>query len=275
MEYGNFDYGNWQNMPNPNEGYVNPHQSGIARLGRMLDPTSHIVSAIGGNDAPQVHDVLEKVADYSNEAISPVMGFVMQGEETLNPYIKEINKSQGTGLRNFVKNKPVDTAAILAASFFGGGAAAAGAGSGGTAAAGTLGAAGQTAANAAITGASTTGAASGLGAAGSAAVTPAFASGLGATTVTAPGVLGATGTAALNAAIPSTFPALSASTPGAGQSLLNMYNAKVKPIKSKVGKAWDVYSNFSDFAGDDPNEARRKQIEDQLIQGISGVNNGY
>jgi hypothetical protein len=54
-----------------------------------------------------------------------------------------------------------------------------------------------------------------------------------------------------------------------------MYNTNIKPLKAKVNKAQDLYSNFKNFSGQDQNEANRKRIEDQIMQNITGVNNGY
>jgi hypothetical protein len=177
--------------------------------------------------------------------------------EALSPEIKQVNKltgSTGEGLRNFVKNKPVDTAAILAASFFGAGVAGGGASSAGGAASGSsLGAAGDAAATSAITPT--------LASAGTAA-------GEGAAASSAHGILGAAGTAALDSSIPSTYGALSASSPSYLGSLLNTFKTYTKPLKT-AKRYTDMAQNVNSFAQNQPNERdRMNALSDQLAQRI-------
>lgn len=280
MNFGNFDYSDWQKMPNPAEGYQNPHRAAFGGILRALDPMTYIPGI--KEVANPVHDAGEQLVTGVNTVLSPVIGAAQKVTETITPGLKQFQDAVPItkDIDRFVRDKPFDAAALAAATFFSGGAATPALT--GTASAGSLGAAGAGAATSAITpalastGAATTGAGA-LGAAGTAAgqaaLTPAFASGLGATTAAAPGILGATGTAALNAAIPSTYGALSSSIPSA--SLLNTFKTNIKPLKAKLSRANDYYSNFKNFAQPDQNEIRRKQIEDQLMQNITGVNNGY
>jgi hypothetical protein len=252
------NFGDWQNfaaLDSETGANQNPHQSGVARLGRALDPTSYIVSAIGGQNAPQVHDIGERVADYSNAALSPVVKATMPIFEALSPEIKQINKltgQTGQNFRNFVQNKPVDTAAILAGSFFGG--AAAGGAAGGGSSLGS--AAADAAATSAITpslasgaagGASSSGLGAGFGAGAANAITPTFASGVAPVSSTAGSLLGTGAADAITPALTS----LGTESSGGLLSSAQPYINQLKEGYGQFSKYNDLRSSVQNFSDAD------------------------
>lgn len=139
------NWGDWQNMPDYREGWQDKNKSGVARIARALDPTTYIPGLnIVANKA---HDVAERGADMGNRVLSPVVGAAQKVTEFTNPWMKPLQKAvpQIKNIDTFIRDKPVDAAAIAAATFFTGGAASSALGAGGTAAApaaSTLGGAG-------------------------------------------------------------------------------------------------------------------------------------
>jgi len=265
--------GQWQDSPDPNAGWRDPHRSGIAALGRILDPVSYIP---GLKVIPEAVDkyVTQPVTDTANRVLSPIVGAVQAVEHKINPISNYLDKNVGIiqGINQFARDKPADTLGILAASFFGGGALA--------------GAASSAAAPAASGAAGASGGATSAGAAGSAAITPAFQSGAlaaetaagagsagsltgslaGASSITpsslafaSPGIAGAApsgtlGLAGTQAAMSALTPALS-SIPGAssGGTLASLYgraNPYIKSIKNLNNFAkQDNKDNASDNSG--------------------------
>jgi hypothetical protein len=205
------DWADYKTMPDYREGWRDPHKSGIVELGRALDVTTYIP---GLNQVSNAwHDAEQEGTTAGNRILSPVVGFLQDGQDKMLPYHKELHHAVGLdGIDRFIREKPVDAAGIAAATYF-----TAGAASGAASPAGGAGmSAGQTAAAAnAITPALQSGAygvsaAAAPGTAGSAmgaAITPAFESAAGAAlapTAFTYGGLGATGYAAgVNALTPS------------------------------------------------------------------------
>ena len=164
---------------NPNEAEdpwsdeANKHHSFIADLGEMLDPMSYLHKGIGlgGLD---VHKYAKPATTWLNEQVSTVSKPINQFMTSITPGKAWLDEEIPIAKwwNDTVENKPIDAAAIAAATVFSGGAGA-GAGAGGGAGASGLGAAGNAAATSAVTpafaggtAASTAGA--GLGSAGSA-----------------------------------------------------------------------------------------------------------
>jgi len=269
------NFGDWQNFAalDAENGQNNPHQSGVARLGRALDPTSYIISAIGGQNAPQVHDIGEKVADYSNAALSPVVKSTMPIFEALSPEIKQINKltgQTGQNFRNFVQNKPVDTAAILAGSFFGGAAAGEAAGS----ASGFGGQAANAAASNAVTPALSSAApASGYSAATVNAITPSLA--YAPTSSTAGSLLGTGAAESISPTLVSPaieFGVDSASTSGNLLSSAKPYIKQLQDGYNQFSKYDNMRSNIQNFADANQQNSPSSSAADNLARKLLEYN---
>lgn len=211
----------------------NKNRSIVAELGRTLDPMTHIPGI--KEIANPIHDAAQWGADTGNRLLSPVVGAANQVTDFITPGLKQLRRAVPMleNVHQFVQNKPVDAAAIAAATYFSGGAAAkafapamGGAGAGGTGtAAAPLGAANTAAASNAIT-------------------PTAFTQGAGAFTTQAAapasyGALGATGTQAGMAML----------TPKLSTGLLGT----LKPIVSKLATGKQYFDNLSSFANAQPN----------------------
>jgi hypothetical protein len=245
------DYGNWAALPDYREGLQDKNQSGIARLGQMLDPSTYI-PGINQITNP-IHQGAEQIADSSNRALSPIVGAAQKFTNVITPGMSQLQNAIPTlkNIDTFVRDKPVDAAAIAAATFFSAGAATPYLAGAGTGAAGGLSAGGAAATEGALAGttAGGAGALGGLGAAGTAAgeaaLTPAF-SGLASTAGSAaPGLLGSTGTAALNSALTPALASIGTAAPSGVGSLLNTFNTAIKPLKTgyKYGKNLNSFSH--------------------------------
>jgi len=278
------NWGDYQNMPDYREGWQDPHQSGVARIGRALDPTTYIPGL--NQISNPIHTMAEGAADTSNAALSPVMKAADRFTEKTTPGLKQLRSSVPgmEGITNFVNNKPVDAAAIAAATFFSGGAAAnalggAGAAGGvGTSAAGApLGSAGTAAATNALTPAAFT-AAGGAGgsafaapassllsagqAAGMSALTPAgYASGASALSapISGAGLLGTTGTQAGLAALTPSF---------MGQGASSGVLEAIKPYAQKAMQVKDQYSTLKNYGMPDQNKVMNDRMQRDLAERI-------
>ena len=267
------DYGQWYNTPDYREGWQDPHASGIARLTKALDPAT-MIPGWGQAVAQPMHDLAIQGADIGNRALSPIVGGAQDFTNVITPGLKQAEKSTGmSGIQNFIRNKPVDAAAIAAATFFSGGGATSGL-SGAPAASTTGGAGGLYSAGAAgteaITPAFESGAASGLGTgttagtttgslAGANAITPTFASGSypGIAGASAPGMLGTAGTAAANSALTPSFM-------GSGSALGNTFNT--------LKTANNYRKNLSNFSTKDNSNEVRQQNDNAVVENMLNNN---
>jgi hypothetical protein len=241
---------------------ANAHESGVARLGEMLDPTSHLLKA-AGMEKYSPHRAGNYLADKTNEYLSPISKPIVDFEVANNPISNWADKNIGFihGANQLSSNKPGDMAAIIIGSIFSGGAAAGamgGAGGGATGAAANAGmsAASSGAASSAITPAfasagSTAGAGAGsaLGAGAAGSITPAFASGAagaaGAGLSSGLGTLGATGLQAASQAITPALTSLgTAPATSFGQGLMNIYD-KVSSFNNKYIKTARQFQEMS------------------------------
>jgi hypothetical protein len=209
--------------------------------------------------------------------------------ETTTPGLKQLRSAVPgmEGITNFVNNKPVDAAAIAAASFFSGGAAAnalggagaaGGAGVGTSAAGAPLGSAGTAAATNALTPAAFTAGGSAFAApvsplmsagqaAGMSALTPAgYAS--GASALSAPiqgaGLLGTTGTQAGLAALTPSFMGQGASGGGVLEA--------IKPYAQKAMQVKDQYDTFKNYGMPDQNRVMNDRMQTDLAERIKNDN---
>jgi len=273
------NWGDYQNMPDYREGWQDPHQSGVARMGRALDPTTYIPGL--NQISNPIHSMAESTADASNAALSPVMKGLDKFTETTTPGLKQLRSSVPgmEGITNFVNNKPVDAAAIAAASFFSGGAAAkafpalGGAGVGTSAAGAPLGEAGTAAATNALTPAAFTTGGSAFAApvsplmsagttAGMNALTPAGYT-AGASALSAPiqgaGLLGTTGTQAGLAALTPSF---------MGQGASGGVLEAIKPYAQKAMQVKDQYSTLKNYGMPDQDRAMNDRMQTDLAERI-------
>ncbi|MGZ8270723.1 MAG: hypothetical protein ACXWT5_06030 [Methylophilus sp.] len=181
------------------------HDSGIAAMGANFDPTHHLFQKTGLK-AIDPHTYAIPIADKSNKYLSKVVKPVHRLATKVDPLSNYLDKNVGLmhQWNQTVENRPVDAAAIVAATIFSGGAlAGAGSGAGAAGAAGTSGATLAAPAASGVAGSSIGGLGAGVGAS---AITPTFASGLGAAGVSGAGSIGgggllaASGTGTLGAA---------------------------------------------------------------------------
>jgi hypothetical protein len=276
------NYGDWQSMPDYRD-MSNKNASSIARLGRALDPMTYIPGI--KEVVNPIHDVAEAGADGVNQVLSPVVGALQEVGSFITPGLKQTEKMLGLGgLNRFIRDKPLDAAAIAAATFFSAGAATPALT--GAATGGTLGAAGTAAGSSVLAGGTTAGAAgSGLGAAGSAAatsaITPAFSSGAIAAGSAAPTALGVSGTAAATSALTPALASLgtAGTAPTAAGSLLNTFKGAYdtlsnNPIYKGFKTAKSYKDNLSGFETPDFEQNRNFELSNQLAQRILNDNPG-
>lgn len=253
-------------MPDYRAGMGNKNASGIARLGQMLDPMTY-VPGINQTVNP-IHEAGIQVADAGNRMLSPVVGAAQKFTEATTPGMRQFQNAVPItkDIDRFVRDKPVDAAAIAAATFFTAGAATpalSGAGTGGT-----LGAAGAGAATSAVTPAFSSAAGTAAAAAPSALTSAAGAGGAGL------GTLGSAGTAAGLSALTPAFEgaSLAAGTGAAGttgSNLLSSFKDFIRPLKtakSRIGG--DYIDNLRSFAEPDREGERQYKLADQLAQRI-------
>lgn len=259
------DWSDWQQMPDYRK--ENRHSSVIGELARTFDPMTYIPGV--KEVANPIHDVATQGITLGNQLISPVIGKAVEFTNATNPLAKFLDEqTQVGGVTEFIKNKPLDAAGIVAGTFFSGGALGGAMGGGGALggatgaasaapAASTVGGAGGTAAlqaasanaitpalAAPVTAGSTTGSLLSANA-----ISPALASGTygGAAGASGLGTLGTAGTAAANSMLPSTYGALVASQPSLWTQAKGLYD--------KFNSVDKYRSNLSKFSQnkDDPN----------------------
>ena len=271
------DFGDFWQMPDYRQGMGNKNASGIARLGQMLDPMTY-VPGINQTVNP-IHEAGIQVADAGNRMLSPVVGAAQKFTEATTPGMRQFQNAVPItkDIDRFVRDKPVDAAAIAAATFFTAGAAtpalsgAGGAGAVGAGTGGTLGAAGAGAATSALTPAFTSAAGTAAGAAPSALTTAAGAGGAGL------GTLGSAGTAAGISALTPAFEgagiaAGTGAASSAGSNLLNSFNNLIKPLRTAKNTfdrfGGDYVRNLKNFAEPDQEGQRQYKMAEQLAERI-------
>jgi hypothetical protein len=263
------DFGDFWQMPDYRQGMGNKNASGIARLARTLDPMTYIPGI--KEVANPIHNLAEQGADFGNQVLSPVVGAAQKFTELTTPGLKQVQNAVPfvKDIDRFVRDKPVDAAAIAAATFFTAGAATpalTGAGTGGA-----LGAAGSSAATSALTPAFTSAAGTAAGAAPSALTTAAGAGGAGL------GTLGSAGTAAGLSALTPAFQGagLAAGTGAAGSAgsnMLSSFNNLIKPLKTAKNTidrfGGDYVKNLKNFAEPDREGERQYKLAEQLAERV-------
>ena len=263
------NYGDWQNMPDYREGWVDKHKNAFGDLLRAADPMTYVpgISSV----ANPIHDMGDAAVTGINTTLSPVIKATNKVLKTVTPGVQymEDNIPAMGNVNRFIENKPFDAAALAAATFFSGGAAgealgpsatAAPAVSGGTGAMGGLNSFGAAATNAitpALSGtAAGTGAGAGAGMGGSVGGTL--------TSISAPSTLGTAGTAAATNAITPALSTLGASTPSFMANAANVLN-KGREFKS-------YFDNMNTMAGPDTNRIRSNNQANAFAQQIINSN---
>lgn len=258
------NYGDWQNMPDYRQGWVDKHKNAFGDLLRAADPMTYVpgISSV----ANPIHDMGDAAVTGINTALSPVISSTNKVLKTITPGVQymEDNIPMMGNINRFIENKPFDAAALAAATFFSGGAAAGGmsgapAASGGAGAMGGMASSGA-AGSAAITPSFMSGAAAGggmgAGAAGSTtgalvganAITPALASGTygGMAGTAGLGTLGTAGTASGMGAMTPSFMG------GAG------FMDKARSFMGKANEADKYRRNFSNYGMPDNKDDNRQ-----------------
>lgn len=275
------NYGDWQNMPDYREGWVDKHKNAFGDLLRAMDPMTYIpgVNVV----ANAVHDVGDEFVTGANRVLSPIVKGTNQVLEATTPGVKQLHEAVPMlgNINRFIEDKPFDAAALAAATFFSGGAAAnamgaaaAPAASGGAGAMGGMASAGA-AGSAAITPSFMSGAAAGggigAGVAGSTtgalvganAITPALASG------TYGGIAGASGLGTLGTA--GTAAGMSALTPAFASMGGAVSYGAMDTAKSFMNKAMEANryrKNFSQFSGPDTDKLNADRQANAFAQKI-------
>lgn len=252
------DYGDWRNLPDYRDGWVDKHKSGIGGMLASMDVGSYIPGLNVLHNA--VNNATTDNLTGANTVLSPIVKGINQGLDYIDPLAKAIKKNTYAGeINDFVENKPADALAVVAATYFSGGALSGAATGGGAGASTGIGAGATTAGSAAITptfasGAGAT-AAGTTAAAGAGAITPAFASsGLSIAPAAVSGGLGAAGTAAANSLLTPAFASFGgASGGGLISGLKNAYN--------KFNSVDKYRGNIDRFAKNQPNERDRMNAQ--------------
>jgi hypothetical protein len=143
------NWGDWQQMPDYRQ-FIdqNKHKSVVGQLARTFDPMTYIPGV--NQVANPIHDAGSAGITAANKALSPVVGAAQKFTEFTTPGLKQLQDAVPVtkDIDRFVRNKPLDAAAIAAATYFSGGAASGLLGGSGAGAGSSLGAAGGAAAGA-------------------------------------------------------------------------------------------------------------------------------
>lgn len=117
------DWGDYKTMPDYREGWSNPHSSPVTDIHRALSPDTYAPGFLGELANGRL-DVEQQRHETANQVLSPIVGFLQDGQDKVLPYHKQFHHWVGLdGIDRFIREKPADAAAIAAATYFTAGAA--------------------------------------------------------------------------------------------------------------------------------------------------------